>query len=273
MEQPQRDIWDRFRKVWQYFSQARIPVYASYASYFIILSLFPSLLLLLGLLRYTGLAVDTLTQALTGLIPGALLPAAKRLIVNAYRNTTASTLSVSAVVALWSASRGVYGLLTGLNAVYCVEEDRGYLRTRAVSVGYTFLFLLVLLVTLILQVFGTQLLRSIPALVLPGPLSRILDFRFVVLVVLQTGIFAGMFTVLPNRRRPFRESLPGAALGSLGWLVFSGLFSVYVEHFSGYASIYGSVYAVALSMLWLYCCVSILFYGGALNRYLSRQSE
>ena len=31
------------------------------------------------------------------------------------------------------------------------------------------------------------------------------------------------------------------------------------------SSIYGSVYAVALSMLWLYCCMSIVFYGGTLN--------
>ena len=43
---------------------------------------------------------------------------------------------------------------------------------------------------------------------------------------------------------------------------------IYVEHFASYANIYGSVYAVALSMLWLYCCISIVFYGGALNHYL-----
>ena len=60
----------------------------------------------------------------------------------------------------------------------------------------------------------------------------------------------------------------GGVLASLGWLVFSDLFSIYMENFSNYANIYGSVSAVALGMLWLYCCMSILFYGGALNRYL-----
>ena len=74
--------------------------------------------------------------------------------------------------------------------------------------------------------------------------------------------------VLPNRRNRFADSLPGALLASIGWLVFSDLYSIYVEHFSNYANLYGSVYAVALSMLWLYCCISIVFYGGALNRYL-----
>ena len=77
-----------------------------------------------------------------------------------------------------------------------------------------------------------------------------------------------MYAALPNKRNSFRESLPGALLASVGWLVFSDLYSVYVENFSGYANIYGSVYALALSMLWLYFCISIVFYGGALNAYL-----
>jgi membrane protein len=41
-----------------------------------------------------------------------------------------------------------------------------------------------------------------------------------------------------------------------------------MERVSGYTNIYGSVYAVALSMLWLYFCLSIMFYGGALNQLL-----
>ena len=77
-----------------------------------------------------------------------------------------------------------------------------------------------------------------------------------------------MFMVLPNRRNTLRQSLPGALFSSAGWLIFSDLYSIYVEHFAGLSSIYGSVYAIALSMLWLYFCLSILFYGGALNHYL-----
>ena len=60
----------------------------------------------------------------------------------------------------------------------------------------------------------------------------------------------------------------GAVLACVGWLTFTRLFSFYVERFSHYSNVYGSVYAVALSMLWLYCCLSIVFYGGALNRLL-----
>jgi len=50
----------------------------------------------------------------------------------------------------------------------------------------------------------------------------------------------------------------------------SYLFSLYVERFSGYTSIFGPVYAVALIMLWLYVCVCTVFGGAVLNRLLQK---
>ena len=138
----------------QYVNSLKVPVYASYAGYFLILSAFPSLILLLSLLRYAGLEVEVLTGAIRGVVPEALFPAAKRLVVLAYQGTTGGILSFSAITALWSASRGVYGLLTGLNAIYQVQEKRSYLVSRGISMIYTALFVVVLLLTLGLQVGG-----------------------------------------------------------------------------------------------------------------------
>ena len=249
----------------RYALSLRISVYAAYAGYFLIISAFPSLILLLSLLRYAGLEVEVLTRALQNVIPPALYPAAKRLVVLAYQGTTGGILSFSAITALWSASRGVYGLLTGLNAVYGVREDRGYFYTRFISLIYTFLLLLVLISTMALHVFGGELIPLMPFF---RVLDGFFDLRFFLLLFLQTAVFTGVFMVLPNRRNRFWDSVPGALLSACGWLVFSQLYSVYVTHFVTYTSIYGSVYGVALSMLWLYFCISILFCGGALNAYL-----
>ena len=259
----------------RYLSGQKIGIHAAGAGYFIVLSIFPLLVLILALLRYTGLQVDTLTDLLDGFLPDALIPAAKRLIVSTYQNTSGAVVSLSALTGLWSASRGVYGLLTGLNAIYQVPESRGYFYTRGISVFYTFLFLLMLLATLALNVFGITRLQTLPFhnLTLLQFLWDIVDYRFLLMLLLQTGLFTAMFMAFPNRRNTFRDSLPGALLASGGWLVFSDLYSIYVENFSGYANIYGSVYAVALSMLWLYFCLSIVFYGGALNQYLMMQRE
>ena len=243
----------------------KIPQYAAYASFFMILAVFPALMLVLALLRYTGLDVRALMDILRGVLPGALMASAERLIVSAYRATSGAVVSVSALVTLWSASRGVHGIMNGLNSIYGVTEGRGYLRTRLLSVLYTFLFMLVLLMTLTFHVFGATVMAYLQV-ALPF-------WRFFLLLFVQTALFTAMFMALPNQKNSLRDSLPGALLSSVGWLVFSDLYSVYVEHFSGYANIYGSVYAVALSMLWLYCCMSIVFYGGALNRYLRENVE
>lgn len=246
-----------------------IPGHAANAGYFIVLSVFPMLVLILSLLRYTDLDAGDLLRLLEGFLPNALLPAAERLIVSTFAHTSKAMVSISALGALWSASRGVHGLLTGLNAIYGVRENRGYFYTRTISVGYTFLLLLVLVLTVILNLFGEAILALLPS---RDPfwrlLSGVVDLRFFLLLLLQTALFTAMFMALPNRKNSFGDSLPGALLTSLGWLIFTDLFSLYVEHFSSYSNIYGSVYAVALSMLWLYCCLSILFYGGALNRLL-----
>ena len=248
----------------------RIPVYASHAGFFIVLSLFPSLILLVSLVRYAGLEAGHLVGLLEGVIPDALLPGAENLIYNTYYSISGTLVSLSAITALWSAGRGIQGLLTGLNAVYGVTESRGYVRTRGMSMLYTVLFLLVLLLTLVLHVFGTTLLRLLPAgeSLFWDFLTEVVDLRFFLLLIVQTGVFTAMFMVLPNRKNRFRESLPGALLASCGWLVFSDLYSWYVENFTRYSNVFGSVYGVALSMLWLYCCLCIVFYGGVLNSYL-----
>ncbi len=248
----------------------RISVHAANAGYFIILAVFPTLILVLSLLRYTGLDVRDLIGFLEGFLPPALLPEAEALIMETYRSTSRATVGLSAFTALWAASRGIYSLLTGLNAVYGLSESRGWLYTRLISVVYTFLFLLVLLLTLVLHVFGTAVVELLSQSRLPfwRFLTGIIDLRFFLLLFLQTALFTAMFMVLPNHRYGFSASIPGALLSSIGWLVFSQLFSLYVEQISNYGNLYGSVYALAISMLWLYFCLSILFYGGALNRLL-----
>ena len=132
--------------------------------------------------------------------------------------------------------------------------------------------MVVLLLTLVLHVFGGTLANFIRRLRVPAMvvLLDILDMRFLFLMVVQSLLFTAMFMFLPNRRNRFWESLPGGLLASIGWLLFSNLYSVYVTHFPSYANIYGSVYAIAISMLWLYCCLEIIFFGGALNQLLMR---
>ena len=271
-EYPKGGLIGKTVHLWRWVRSLRVPLYAANASYFIVLAVFPMLVLLLGALQYTPLEVEWLGGLLTGILPEAFLEEAEALILTTYDSLSGTVLGLSAVTALWSAGRGMYGVLTGLNAIYGVEEDRGYVKTRLISVGYTLVFLVVLLLTLMLHVFGTIILKLMQRATYPFLrfLVEFIDFRFVLLLFLQSMIFTVMFMVLPNGTYRVRESLPGALLVSCGWLIFSNVFSYYVEHFAGLANVYGSVYAFALGMLWLYCCMSIVFYGGVLNVLLRK---
>ena len=239
----------------------KVGLFASSACYFMVLSFFPLLVLMLGFLRHTGLEVENLLAFMEG---------ARQLVFETYLGTTGTLLGLSALTALWSASRGIYGLLKGLNAVYGLRESRGYVYTRIMSVYYTFAFLLVLFLNLVLQVFGKALLEAMPYGEEPllAFLTGAVDFRQLFLLLTQIALFSAMYKALPNGTFSWKQSLPGAVLASFGWLVFSNLFSVYVSYSSSYVNLYGTMYRAAMSFLWLYCCVSIVFYGGGLNRWL-----
>ena len=269
---PQEDPVERAAALYRQIRSLHITTYAGYAGYFIILAAFPTLVLMLGLLRYTALTPADLMDLAEGFLPRALHSYAWDLIAGTYANTTRTVVSLSVLAALWSAGKGIYGLMKGLNAVYGVEDHRGWLRTRLLCAVYMIFFLAVLLLTLVLHVFGNTLAQFLRHR--GGSLSwlgeELLGLRYFLLVAVQTLLFAALFMYLPGQNNRFWDSLPGALFGSLGWMTVSGVFSRYVEYSSGYTSIFGPVYVVAMAMLWLYICVTTLFCGGVLNRYLMK---
>lgn len=267
---PKGGLIGRSFHLFRHIQSLNIPLHAANSGFFIILSLFPALVLILSLLRYTGLQVSSLVEVLATIIPEALMPTVETIVLNTYENSSGALVGVSALTALWSASKGVYNLQSGLNVVYGVSEDRGGLYARFISVVYTFVLLAVLLLTLVLHVFGGTILELLPItrLGLFQILSGIVDFSFVLLLVIQTLVFMLIFAFLPSGHNKLRDTIPGALLASLGWLVLSDLFSIYVEHFASLSNIYGSVYTIALAMLWLHWCLSLIFYSGALNQWL-----
>jgi len=249
----------------------QIPVYAANACYFLAIALFPGLLLILASLRYTPLSATDLLVLLEGILPGALMGAAESLIVSTYYNSSGAVLGISAIAALWSASRGIHGLIIGLNTIYGVREDRSWLYTRLISVGYTFVFLILVIVTLVFQVFGQSLADRFWSV--QNPVVQffvdLIDWRSVWLLIVQILVFDLIYMVLPNKHNRFLRSLPGAVVAAVGWQGFSNVFSYYVENMlDSYTNIYGSVYTVALGLLWIYCCMCILLFGGILNRIL-----
>ncbi len=252
----------------------QISVYAANACYFLALSIFPLLLILLSLVPYLPYSARDLLELLEQVVPQALMGTVETLIVNIYYNSSGAVLGLSAVATLWSASRGIYGILTGLNHIYGVREDRGYVYTRIISFFYTFVLILLLALTLVVQVLAPAVLEWFAWLDNPlmDLIGQIVDLQAAWMLLVQIGVFTGMYMMLPNRHNRFWDSLPGAVMAAVGWQGLSKAFSFYVELGAG-QSIYGSVYALVLGMLWLYCCMSILLFGGGMNRLIQQWQQ
>ena len=273
-EIPKGGLFGKLYHAIQWAASFHVELYAAHACFFIVLSLFPTLVLLLGLIRYTGLDAESLLSLLESFIPTAIFPLITSVVQAIYKHTTGTVLSISAIGALWSAGRGIYGLVIGLNAIHGVKESRGYFLTRIVSTGYMFAFLALVVLTLVLSVYSTPIFQLFSSkITIVRFFDEVVGIRFLLLMGLQTVLFMLIFKFLPNKKIPFPNAIPGAVLSVVGWFVFSRLYSVYVTYFSTYAGIYDSLYSVALGMLWLYFCICIIFYGGVLNRYLMDKQE
>lgn len=250
--------------------QDAVGAFAAQSAFFIILSFFPFIMLLLTLLQYLPFSQEQLSHFTIGFLPDDVDRLVQSVINELYEKASGTVVSITAVVALWSAAKGVMALTKGFNAVYGIDETRGYLRLRLRAMLYTLAFVIILLVTLGVLVFGSSIYHWLIAR-MPSRLDmalRIISMRSLAGFVLLSVFFLLMYLFLPNRRTRIRDELPGAVVSACGWLAFSYIYSYYIEHLGNFSYLYGSLTAVVLLILWLYFCMYILFFGAELNVFL-----
>ena len=91
-EYPKGGLIGKTVHLWRWVRSLRVPLYAANASYFIVLAVFPMLVLLLGTLQYTPLEVEWLGGLLTGILPEAFLEEAEALILTTYDTLSGTVL-------------------------------------------------------------------------------------------------------------------------------------------------------------------------------------
>ncbi len=245
----------------------KIGTHAASIAFFFFLSIVPMLMVLCMILPYTPLTEQNLLESVADITPDMVEPLLKSLIADVY-DKSAGSLSVAVIATLWSAAKGVMALMQGLNAVNGVEEKRNYFVVRGIACLYTVVMLVVVILSLFLNVFGNQLvnlaLHRIPQL--NRLVSFIMNFRFLVVWVVLTLLFAAIYAYVPNHRLKLKEQIPGATFAAVVWSVFSWGFSIYVDYSDSYG-IYGSLAIIIIILLWMYFCMYIIMVGACLNCY------
>lgn len=243
-----------------------ISAHASSAAFFLFISLIPMLLLTCALLPYTPIREATLMKFLVGILPTHMDAFAITVIEDIYGKST-GIISITAVITLWAASKGTFALIRGLNVVNEVEETRNYFWLRIKAGIDTIVFLVMIILSLLIVVFGNVFLRLLlkyfPDIVFVRMIFQYL--RYIIVWFVLTLLFVLLYVWLPNKRPKVKSQFAGAFFTSTGWIVFSWFFSIYIDNFSSF-TMYGSLASIIIIMVWLYCCMYIMLMGAEINR-------
>jgi membrane protein len=158
------------------------------------------------------------------------------------------------------------------NAIYDVPEGRPVWKTLPIRVGVT-LVLMVLLVASALIVVVTGGLAARVGHVLGIGSAAVTVWKIAkwpVLLILISLMLALLYWASPNAKQGFRWVSPGGLVAVVGWLIASGLFTVYVTNFGHYNKIYGSLTTVIIFFVWLWISNVAVLLGAEFNAELER---
>lgn len=253
--------------------KAAISAYSGQSAFFMMLSFFPFLMFIFALLKYTPFDKNELIAIAAIFLPDSFKSFLTELINDIYLNQSATMLPVTIIISLWLGSKSFISLIQGINSVNEIEEDRNFIVIRFFSVLYTIAFAALIIATLTIMVFGNVIYyyvcRYFP--ILGETVLYIISLRPVISFIIMSVFFTIMYVVLPNRKTKLSRQIPGALIASCGWIIFSYLYSFYIDHYSNYSTFYGAMTIIALLMVWLYCCMYILFLGSFINYLLEQE--
>jgi membrane protein len=255
---------------------------AAALTYYMMMSLFPALLVgvsLLGLLGDESLVTDAVDYASDNGAPAEVTDALEALLtktVGAAGGAVSGALVLGIAVALYGAS-GAFGAAgRALNDVYAVVESRGFIKHKLADIGYTILVITLALVALVSVFLGGNLAGDLFGTIGLGDNAasvwRIARWGVAVAAVL--AIYALVFAFAPDigaRRR--RIVSPGALVGVAIWIVASVGFFFYVSNFGRYGATYGAFAGAVILLLWLYISSLAFLFGAELNSVVDRRGR
>ncbi|MEC4766502.1 YihY/virulence factor BrkB family protein [Halomonas sp. CUBES01] len=266
--------------VWRVMRSARrdrIMLLAAGVAFYALLALFPTIAAVISI---WGLFFDPseASQQLYNLI--RLMPpdAAKLIdeqaqdVVDGIDSSNEMAALVGLLIAMFIASKGVSGLIVGLNVVYGEREQRSVWCLGLLVTAMTFGLIGMTLLTL---GFIALVPMLVDALAVASPFDRVIDFmRWPALLVMMSAVIALLYRFAPYRRSARWEWLSvGTLVATLLWLLGSAGLSLYVRYFANFSELYGSLGAVVVLMLWFLLSAFVVLLGAEINCELERQTR
>jgi membrane protein len=252
---------------------------AAQLAYYLILALFPFILVLVSLLGTFG--SEELASEVLGYFQQVMPEQAYEIIKDFTDNIISGKaeapglFTFGILFTLWAASGAFAALINALNRAYDVQETRPFWKVRVIAILMTLGLSVLILIGVLLLVLGPQIGEAI---------ANVFGLERTFLVVWEVArwpvaLFFMMFTVAllyyfaPDVDQPFRWITPGGLIGIILWVLASVGFNFYVSNFGSYNKTYGSIGAVIVLLLYLYISSLTILFGATLNATLVRMKE
>ena len=266
-------IYDVTIFFWKGLMEGAITTRASSLAFNFFLAFFPSIIVFLTLIPYipvTGLQ-ETLMELLNVVLPPSTNEITFQALDDIINNTRAGLLSIGFLLALYFSTNGINSLIEAFNASYHIRENRPIIQQRILSLGLTLLLSFMLIIAMGLIIFGKFVVSYLTEykLITQYAGGLILYGKwFTILLVLLLGISI-LFHLGPSIKSKWKLFTPGSILATLGIIITSIGFNYYINHFSQYNKIYGSIGTLMIILIWMYFNSIILLTGFELNASIS----
>jgi membrane protein len=243
--------------------------FAAALSYYFVMAFFPALIGLAAIIAYLPIPnlFNTMVGTLSRVMPAESMGLIRKIVAEIITPNRGALLSFGLLGTLWSASGGFANMIEALNVAYDIPETRPIWKTRLIALELTFevgtLILFAFSVMIVGPRFGEYLALHMGfswAFAWAWPYLRYgIAIAFIVLAV------EGLYFIGPNLKQRFRETLPGAVLAVLGWILLSTLLSLYVHRVAHLNKTYGVLGGGIALLLWMYWSSFAVLIGAELN--------
>lgn len=275
-EIPPRGWFQILKRALREAKEDQISLAAAGVAFYAFLSIFPAMLAALAV--YGLLAEPGQVQQQLNSISGALPEQARQILTDQLSSLASGQqgaltigLVISVLLALWTASGGVAGLMQAINIAYDERETRGFVKLRGTALLLTLGAILFVLLSVALVAVLPVVLNQVGL----GAAGRIAVqvLRWALLLGFVLAALAVLYRYAPSRNAPrFRWVTLGAVVATVLWILGSVGFSLYVNNFGSYQKTYGAIAGVIVLLLWLYLSSYTVLLGAEVNSEAEHQT-
>jgi membrane protein len=266
-------FWRLFRlSIWRAFEHDAFGI-AKASAYSSIFTFFPALLVLGSIMATINRGEVYLREISYAL--GTILPAGSSTALSYLRGSAdrpVGLLITTSLLTIWSASGVIISWMDGFRRAYQLPKTWGLIQERLIAISLVFMAGLPLSFATILVAFGSRIEMRILFLLGHefGPLILLLwgAIRWSIAILTSIAVIQLIYHNAVPRTQPWHSVLPGAVLSTAMWLLSSALFGWYLQHYTDYSVIYGSLGVGIALLVWMYLISLVVLIGAEFNAML-----